>query len=75
MPKDTRRSGIGLVIAGAAGMAFFALTDPKWGMARGETSGDVVDAIRQASPGTWMGIAGGAVIVLFGFWLMLRRSA
>jgi hypothetical protein len=56
-------------------MAFFALTDPKWGMARGETSGDVVDAIRQASPGTWMGIAGGAVIVVFGFWLMLRRSA
>jgi hypothetical protein len=75
MPKDTRRSGIGLVLAGAAGIAFFALTDPKWGMIRGETSADVVDAINQASPGTWMGIAGGAVIVVFGCWLILRRSA
>ena len=63
------------MLAGLAGIAFFVVTDPRWGLVHRATSPDVVDAINQGSPGTWIGIAGGAVIVIFGLWLILRRSA
>ena len=69
MPRDTRRSGMSLVLAGAAGISFFVLTDPKWGVLR-HTSTDVVDSVQQAWPGTYIGIGGGATIILFGMWLL-----
>lgn len=75
MPRDNRRSGFTLILAGLAGVAFFALTDPKWGMLRPSSSPDIVDAMQQAWPGTYIGMAGGAMIVVFGLWLIVRRSA
>jgi len=74
MSRATRRSGFGLVFAGLVGGAFFWLTDPRttW---TGRAGADIVDAIRQASPGTYVGIAGCAVIAFIGVCLMMRKRA
>ena len=76
MTRDTRRSGFSLVLAGVLGMLFFWLTDPRYGWVRPETGAPtIVDAIRQATPGTAIGIAGSALVLLIGLWLMTRRVA
>jgi hypothetical protein len=74
MPRATRRSGLTLVLVGLAGIAFFWLTDPKWGLPVRSASSDVVDAMNQASAGTYIGIAGGIVIAVIGMWLMRRET-
>jgi hypothetical protein len=66
---------LSLVLAGLAGVAFFWLTDPRWALGGQDRSLEIVDAIRQASPGTWVGIAGAVVVTLFGVWLMMRKTA
>jgi hypothetical protein len=72
MARDTRRSGLSLVLAGFLAISFFLITDAGWGiMGR---SADAVDAIHEATPGTYIGIAGGLVVVAFGFWLTARRG-
>jgi hypothetical protein len=73
MPRDTRRSGLSLVLAGLLGAGFFWLTDPRWGVTTTPPS-QVVDAISRASFGTWIGMAGCGVIALIGIWLSLRRA-
>ena len=74
MTRDTRRSGLSLIIVGAVGILFFWLTDPRHGrLLPGDRAATVVDAIRQATPGTLIGIAGSALVLLIGLWLMTRR--
>ena len=74
MTRDTRRSGLSLLIVGAVGMLFFWLTDPRYGwLPPGQRAATVVDAIRQATPGTLIGIAGSALVSLIGLWLLTRR--
>ena len=73
MPKDTRRSGLSLVLAGLIGVGFFWITDPRWGVPSTPPT-EVVDAIQRASTGTWIGIAGCGVIALIGMWLAFRRA-
>jgi len=75
MPRDTRKSGLWLTLAGLCGAAFFALTDPRLSIATGSASPQVVDAMAHASPGTWVGLVGSGVIVLIGLWLTMRRTA
>ena len=76
MTQDTRRSGLSLILAGVLGIVFFWLTDPRTGWAaRDSSASTVIDAIRQASPGTFVGIAGSLLVVLIGLWLMTRRVA
>ena len=77
MTKDTRRSGLSLVLAGVLGFGFFWLTDPRFGLlARRTVSNDnVVDSMRHASFGTLVGFAGSALVLLIGLWLMTRRTA
>jgi hypothetical protein len=76
MTRDTRRSGLSLVLVGLLGIAFFWLTDPRRGWFAGESGAPgVIDAIRQASPGTFIGVAGSALVLLIGLWLTMRRVA
>lgn len=75
MTRDTRRSGVSLILVGMAGCAFFVLTDPRWSPFRGDASPTVIDAIRQAGPGTLVGLVGSAVVALIGLWLITRRVA
>ena len=74
MARDTRRSGLSLIIIGVVGILFFWLTDPRYGwLWPGQRAATVVDAIRQATPGTLIGMAGSALVLLIGLWLMTRR--
>lgn len=69
------RSGLTLLIAGLLGIAFFVATDVRYGLARYWTDSRVlVDAAHEAWPGTYVGVAGSALIVLIGVWLMTRRT-
>ena len=56
-------------------VGFFALTDPELGLTGRSAGIEVVDAIRQAWPGTWVGIVGGMIVAVIGVWLMTRRVA
>lgn len=70
-----RRSGSALVLAGLAGVAFFWLTDHRYGLAsRVARTASSVDEANQAFPGTVIGIAGSLVVVFIGMWLLTRRS-
>jgi hypothetical protein len=71
LPRDKRRSGLSLMLAGLATVLYFWLTDPSWGI-HGKSSPDIVDAIIQASPGTVIGIVIAATVALIGGWLTLR---
>lgn len=75
MKKDTRYSGLSLILVGAIGIAFFWVTDPRWGyLARTAATENAIDQINQASPGTFIGIAGSIIAVLIGMWLLTRRT-
>jgi hypothetical protein len=74
MTRDTKRSGVSLVLVGVIGILFFWLTDPRRGwLPPGERAATMVDAIRQAAPGTVIGLAGSVLVLLIGLWLMTRR--
>jgi hypothetical protein len=75
MTNSTRFSGLGLVLAGVVGLAFFYLTDPRWGwLGRRSAGDDAIDAVHQLAPGTIVGLVGAAVVLLVGLWLATRRA-
>jgi hypothetical protein len=69
----SQRSGSSLVIAGLLGIAFFWATDPRYGIIRSAAE-NVIDAANQARIGTWVGIAGSAIVLVIGLWLLTRRT-
>jgi len=74
MVKDTKRSGSRLMLAGLLGIAFFALTDPRAGWTVMVGSENRIDAVRDASTATYVGVAGSSGVLMIGFWLMTRRT-
>jgi hypothetical protein len=75
MRRETRRSGLSLVLAGLAGIGCFFATDPRSGVFDKPAPSQVVQAINEVAPGTYVGSAGCATIALIGLWLMTRRTA
>jgi hypothetical protein len=76
MTSDNRRSGMRLCAAGLVGLLFFWLTDPRWGfIGRRMNADDLIDAINFGQYGTFVGLGGSAIVLLFGLWLMTRRTA
>lgn len=73
MPKDTRRSGLSLALVGLLGVAFFWLTDPRFDVGS-RWHPEIVDAMHNATAGTWVGTAGAILVMLIGLWLMTRRT-
>jgi len=71
--RSIRRSGLSLILAGLAGIVYFWLTDPRYGLA-GRSADNVIDAANQAFPGTVVGITGSALVLATGLWLLRRRS-
>ena len=56
-------------------MAFFYLTDPRWGwLGRHSAGEDAIDAVHRLAPGTMVGLAGSAIVLLVGLWLATRRA-
>ena len=88
--RTTRRSGLTLLVLGLAGVAFFWLTDPRFGppVQRGLPAYDPrswlaamrgnptnqVDAATDASVATLVGLAGSLSVVGVGLYLMSRRK-
>jgi len=75
MTRDTKRSGLSLLVVGMLGVFFFWATDPRFGILRAETTASPVDAIRDAAVGTYVGLIGSGVVVLIGLWLLAKRTA
>jgi hypothetical protein len=73
MTHRRKTSGIWLALAGLLGIAFFWLTDPKYGFA-GQVGRVSIDQINEAWPGTLIGAAGSALVLLIGLWLMTRKA-
>jgi hypothetical protein len=75
MARINRRSGYSLVLVGILGVAFFWISDPRWGLAlrwnRGENP---IDLANQHFPGTVVGLAGSMLILLIGIYLISRRA-
>jgi uncharacterized membrane protein len=66
-----------LVLAGLLGIGFFWLTDPRYGAFSrvAQANVNIIDSMRHTSTGTFVGIAGSALVLLIGLWLMTRRTA
>jgi hypothetical protein len=75
MLKDKTRSGLLLILTGALGLLFFWLTDPRHGPLARDASMDLLRAIHDATPGTYVGLAGSVVVMGMGVWLLTRRVA
>jgi hypothetical protein len=72
MPLRNRQSGLTLSLAAAGGLLFFWCTDPhswpgSW------LTGGAIDSANQAFWGTLVGLAGSAVALVLGIWLLTRR--
>jgi hypothetical protein len=65
---------MGLIAAGLAGGAFFMLTDPRLGWLKTRSGDNLLDAIRAGAFATYIGLAGSALAVVIGVWLMSRRE-
>ena len=70
----SRRSGFSLVIIGLLGVAFFWLTDPKYGWLKLRGAENPVDAAHDAAIATYVGVIGCGLIVLIGLVLLARRT-
>jgi hypothetical protein len=74
MRRFNRRSGFSLVLVGMLGVAFFWITDPRYGLAlrwsRGENP---IDLANSHLPGTIVGIAGSLLVFLIGVHLLSRK--
>ena len=74
MTRDTRRSGVSLVLVGVVGILFFWLTDPRYGWLPPSSGAQtVVDAMHNVAAGTVIGLGGSVLVLLIGLWLMTRR--
>ncbi|MGA3066175.1 MAG: hypothetical protein ABSF29_04925 [Tepidisphaeraceae bacterium] len=74
MARINRRSGFSLVVIGALGVLFFWITDPRIGMALHWNHGEnPIDLANEDFPGTMVGIAGSALVLLIGLYLLSRR--
>jgi hypothetical protein len=73
MDKNVRRSGVSLALAGVVGAMFFWLTDPRFGTAKA-AGYELIDRVNEARIGTMVGVAGSAIVLLIGLWLMTRRA-
>lgn len=62
-----------MALAGVAGIVFFWITDPRWGLIRGP-AGSVVDRANDSLPGTVVGLLGSLIVFLIGLYLATRRK-
>jgi uncharacterized membrane protein len=74
MRRFNRRSGYSLVLVGVLGIAFFWITDPRYGLAlRWSRAENPVDLANWHLPGTILGWAGSGLVLLIGLYLLSRK--
>jgi hypothetical protein len=72
-----RRPGFSLLLSGLIGLAFFLLTDARWGFGQrliGGRGDNPVDLANALTPGTLVGLGGSAIVLFVGLWLTTRRA-
>jgi hypothetical protein len=90
LTRTTRRSGLLLIVLGLLGVAFFWVTDPRYGPEVGSGHGwydprswiaamrgnptNPIDAANEATVATIVGLAGSLFVLLVGLWLLARRA-
>jgi hypothetical protein len=74
MTRDTKRSGISLLVVGLLGVLFFWATDPLNGIVANR-SATPIDAVHDARTGTYVGVIGSGVVLAIGVWLLTKRTA
>lgn len=75
MARTKRRSGFSLVLVGILGVAFFWITDPRYGLALRWSKGEnPIDLANQHLPGTIVGIAGSLLMFLIGAYLLSSKT-
>src|SRR5918997_4423219 len=88
--RTSRRSGLLLIVLGLLGVAFFWVTDPRYGPDVGTAHGwydprtwiaamrgnpvNPIDAANEASVATIVGLVGSIFVLLVGLWLLARRA-
>lgn len=72
MIHGMRLNGWALAAVGAAGFAFYWLTDPRLGMLHG-TGPSVIDRANDSLIGTVVGLVVSGMVLLIGLWLGTRR--
>jgi hypothetical protein len=73
MRRFNRRSGASLVLVGVLGIAFFWVTDPRFGLALRWSHENPVDFVNWHRPGTILGAAGSLLVLLIGLYLLSRK--
>jgi len=74
MSRFNRRSGYSLVIVGILGIAFFWITDPRYGLAlRWDRTENPIDLANWHFPGTVLGITASALVLVIGLYLLSRK--
>lgn len=71
-----RTGSLSLFALGLLGIAFFVVTDPRFGVGvrlDGDRQTNVIDAYHNAGTGTMVGVAGSGLAMLGGVWLAARR--
>jgi len=68
-----KRSALTLVGLGLAGVLFFWLTDPRYGLMQGSAA-TITDQANDASIGTLVGIVGSMLVLIIGLYLATRRT-
>lgn len=75
MHRLQRRSGISLALTGLVGIAFFWLTDPRFGLVGQWNRGDnAIDMVHENFAGTVVGIGGSLLILGIGVYLLRRKT-
>ena len=73
MPRINRRSGLSLVLVGILGIAFFWITDPRFGLALRWSRENAIDLANEHLPGTILGLAGSLLVLFIGIYLLSKR--
>ena len=72
------KGSLKLVALGLIGIAFFVLTDPRFGFGAildGDPNTNIIDAMHALWPGTVVGLIGSGVVLFIGLWLGVRKHA
>jgi uncharacterized membrane protein len=73
MRRFSHRSGLSLVLVGVLGIAFFWVTDPRYGLALRWSRENPIDLANWHLPGTILGVAGSVLVLMIGLYLLSRK--
>jgi hypothetical protein len=71
---SNKQSAVLLGLVCLLAMLFFIATDPRAGLLGDLTAANAVDTLTRLTPGTLVGLAGSAILLLVAVYLLTRRT-